>query len=296
MKKHFLSLVLLVTPSLAFISSDPETASKAIRTSCEAKIVSYAGWKESTKTAWKLELKTKHAGTLTYFGAEHSDNPNNLQFSAIRKAWEKADPTLVFFEGPDRGIAQNGTETIKQYGESGYVRFLAGGEKVKTRSLEPNPQDEVNYLLSTKKFSAEQIKLFFVLRETARLRDRKGLVGKSLKLAINQLLQKANGMFPEFKSVVTDTASLQTAYARYWAAPQNWTEAPSAWFDPKGNAEQTGGKFTHEINRLSSEFRNVHMYNVLSEAVQRGEKVFAVVGRNHVPMQAEALKCCLKSL
>jgi hypothetical protein len=35
------------------------------------------------------------------------------------------------------------------------------------------------------------------------------------------------------------------------------------------------------------------MYAVLSEAAQQGERVFAVVGRNHVPMQAEALKCAL---
>ncbi|MFC5271937.1 hypothetical protein [Adhaeribacter terreus] len=296
MKKPFLFLSLLVIPAWGFRSTDINKANKAAITSCETKILSYTGWKETPKTKWNLEIKTRNSGQLTYFGAEHSDKPEHSQFKKIKAEFLKTQPTLVFFEGPNRGIATSETETIKQFGESGYVRFLANNANVKVQSLEPNPQDEIRYLMETGNYSAEQVKLFFVLRETARLRDRKNVTGQALKTSISQLLQKANAMFPEFKTVITDTTELQTAYAKYWTAPQNWTQAPSAWFDPKGNAEQTGGKFTHDINRLSSEFRNVHMYRILSEAVQNGEKVFAVVGRNHVPMQAEALKCSLKGL
>jgi hypothetical protein len=296
MKKHFLLLSLLVIPALGFRSTDNDKANKATISSCETKLLSYSGWKESPKTKWNLELKTKSGGQLTYFGAEHSDKPEHSQFRKIKEAWQKTQPTLVLFEGPNRGIAATETETIKQFGESGFVRFLANSANVKTQSLEPNPQDEVRYLMETEKFTAEQIKLFFVLRETTRLRDRKNLTGNALKANISQLLQKANAMFPEFKSIITDTTELQTAYAKYWSYPQNWTQVPAAWFDPKGNAKQTGGKFAHEINRLSSEFRNMHMYRTLSEAVQNGEKVFAVVGRSHVSMQAEALKCSLKGL
>jgi len=47
------------------------------------------------------------------------------------------------------------------------------------------------------------------------------------------------------------------------------------------------------INAASSEVRNLHMYRVLARAALSGEKVFAVVGRNHVPMQAPALACAL---
>lgn len=47
------------------------------------------------------------------------------------------------------------------------------------------------------------------------------------------------------------------------------------------------------INAASSEARDVHMYRALARAALSGEKVFAVVGRNHVPMQAEALRCAI---
>jgi hypothetical protein len=296
MKKQFLLLSLTVIPALGFRSTDNDKANKANISSCEAKLLSYSTWKETPKTNWNLELKTRNSGKLTYFGAEHSDKPEHSQFNKIKDTLQKMQPTLVFFEGPNRSISTSETETIKQFGESGFVRFLAKSNNVKIQSLEPNPQDEVRYLIGTGKFTSEQIKLFFVLREATRLRDRKNITGQALKTNISQLLQKANAMFPEFKTVITDTTQLQSAYAKYWNSPKSWTQAPAAWFAPKGNAEQNGGKFTHDINRLNSEFRNLYMYRILSEAVQNGEKVFAVVGRNHVPMQADALKCSLRGL
>ena len=36
------------------------------------------------------------------------------------------------------------------------------------------------------------------------------------------------------------------------------------------------------------------MYKVLTKAVREGNRVFAVVGRNHIPMQEPALRCTLK--
>jgi hypothetical protein len=180
------------------------------------------------------------------------------------------------------------------FGKSGYVRFLAKAEGIKTQSLEPSPQEEVDYLISLNKFAPEQIKLFYILREASRLRERKNLNEEQIKTAIGQLLQKANSMIPAFASVLPDVASLQPAYGKYWSAPANWWEAPVAWFTPGGDGDKTGGKFTHTINRHSSEYRNLHMYRLLTDAVLRGERVFAVVGRNHVPMQAEAIRCALQ--
>ncbi|MCX2740143.1 hypothetical protein [Pontibacter anaerobius] len=117
---------------------------------------------------------------------------------------------------------------------------------------------------------------------------------EQVKAAIAQLLPKASQMLPAFADVLPDTASLQPAFEKYWSALAEWWQAPTAWFTPGGNGEETGGKFTNEINRHISEFRDLHMYRLLTEAVLRGERVLAVVGRNHVPMQAPAIRCTLK--
>ncbi|MFD2245697.1 hypothetical protein [Pontibacter ruber] len=148
--------------------------------------------------------------------------------------------------------------------------------------------------MSLDKFTPEQIKLFFILREASRLRERKNMNEEQIKATVAQLLQKANSMVPAFATVLPDVASLQPAYSKYWTTPANWWEAPTAWFDPLKDGSKTGGKFTNDINRYNSEFRNLHMYRLLTNAVLRGERVFAVVGRNHVPMQAQAIRCALQ--
>ena len=292
MQKNKVMLLLLIVTALTGYS--PATLAQSNSSACESKLISYQNWKESSTTDWSLVLASQNGGSLHYIGASHSDDAAHPQFAAIQKAWETQKPTLAFFEGPDRGVAETESETIKKMGESGYVRFLAKIQGIKTQSLEPGPQDEVNYLLSLNRFTPEQIKLFFILREASRLRERKGMDEEQIKATIAQLLQKANSMIPAFASVLPDVESLQPAYEKYWSAPSNWWEAPTKWFTPGGKGEETGGKFTNDINRFSSEFRDLYMYRLLTNAVLKGEKVFAVVGRNHVPMQAEAIKCALQ--
>ncbi|KAA3436691.1 hypothetical protein [Rufibacter hautae] len=276
-----------------FLASFSQSKAQTPPTDCDTKLLSYKNWKETPTTQWNLTLQSPSGGSLEYIGTTHTSDPTHAQFAQIKQAWNTLKPTLAFFEGPNRGVAATEEETIKQFGESGYVRFLAQADGIKTVTLEMSPQEEIDQLLKSSRFSKEQVKLFFVLREASRLRERKVLNEDQLKTAITQLLQKANTMIKGFDGVIPDLAALQVAYQKYWTAPVHWWEAPTAWFDPLGDSLKTGGNFTNDINRQSSENRNAHMYRILSEAVLRGERVLAVVGRNHVPMQAEALKCAL---
>ncbi|WP_439881915.1 hypothetical protein ACSX1A_01890 [Pontibacter sp. MBLB2868] len=293
MFKHIPALVIAAVTS-GLLNSPAVQAQSQGTSNCDTKLISYLNWKETPATEWSLNVSASNGGNLEYIGASHSDDTTHPQFTTLRKTWDSQKPTIAFFEGPDRGTAETEAETINKFGESGYVRFLAKTAGIKAQSLEPGPQDEVNYLLSLKQFTPEQIKLFFILREASRLRERKGMNEAQIKAAIAQLLSKANSMVPAFATVLPNVESLQPAYEKYWSAPANWWEAPTAWFKPDSNGEDTGGQFTNDINRHSSEFRDLYMYRLLTNAVLQGEKVFAVVGRNHVPMQAEAIKCVLK--
>ncbi|RNI25644.1 hypothetical protein [Rufibacter latericius] len=288
-----MKLFLRLLPILFLLFLSSRSMAQPAASECDSRLLSYKDWKETCSTQWTLSLGTPESGNLQYIGASHSTDPVHEQFAQIEMTWDIQQPTLVFFEGPNRGTSPSEDETIREMGESGFVRFLAQADGIKTQSLEMSPQDEVDQLLKTGRFSKEQVKLFFLLREASRLRDRKNLNEEQLKAAIGQLLPKANSMIKGFDQVIPDVASLQVAYQKYWTSPANWWEAPANWFTPTGDGQETGGKFTHEINRLNSENRDLHMYRLLSEAVLRGERVLAVVGRNHVPMQAEALKCAL---
>jgi hypothetical protein len=289
MMKQILTF-LLVSFAPVIASAQTPSTSAGLDLRCSEKLVAYADWPKVQNPNFLLDL-TAPRGRLYYFGAQHSVDPANPQFSETEKAWNEVKPTLAFYEGPNRPIAASAEETIKQAGESGFVRFLATRDRIPFLSLEPSPQEEAAYIL--KKYSPEQVMLFYVLRETARLRERRKLSEEELKTAIAKLLGQASKM-KDFEAVIPNLDALDTAYRKYWTEPAQWWQAPEQWFDPLRTSAETGGKFTNEINRASSEYRNLHMYQVLAKAVLGGERVFAVVGRNHVPMQEPALRCALK--
>lgn len=231
----------------------------------------------------------KEGGSLLYYGASHSRDPQHPQFAEINARWTQARPTVAFYEGPRRPVADSEDETIRRFGESGLVRWLAQRDGVRVERLEPEVQEEVDHLL--REFPPEQVKLFFVLREACRLRDVEHLGQKELSQAVASLLARASSL-KGIGQVIASVDELEAAYSRHWSEPPNWWQAPNHWFDPM--LTDTGGRFTNEVNRASSHFRNLHMYRRLSAEVLGGQRVFAVVGRDHVPMQMPAIDCKLK--
>jgi hypothetical protein len=221
----------------------------------------------------------------------HTYDPDDVQFSWIDVSWNKLKPTMAFFEGTGSSVGNSRDNSIKTAGEPGLIRYLAARDGIPAVSLEPNIKDEVYYVLG--KFSAEQAKLFYVLRQVAQLRTRQNLSESALKSRIQGILQQWSQV-AGLRHVITSVEELETAYNYYWKSPTNWWEASADWFNPLKSSSQTGGVFMNEVNQESSYYRNLHMYNVLANAVLDGEIVFAAVGRDHIPMQEEALRCILK--
>lgn len=259
---------------------------------CERRLLPYEGWTETPDTVWSLDLPAASGGRLVYLGAEHSRDPAHEQFARIEAAFVESQPTVVFYEGPDRGVGAAAADTIATRGESGYVRLLAASTGATVRGLEPGPIDLIRDL--TASHPTDQVFLFFILREVARMRDREGLSGAALDVAAARLIERAAGMAESagIAAPFSDLAGLEAAYTHYWPAT-DWRAVAPAWFDPMADDARTGGRFMAALNRASSAARNRHMYRLLAETTRSGERVFAVVGRNHVPMQAEALRCAL---
>ena len=281
--------VLLMLGGGTFVRA--QVAAQDTPAQCSTRLVPYSEWGKVRTPVFSLDLVTRKGGRLYYFGAEHSSDPADPQFAEIEKSWNAVKPDVAFYEGPNRPIAATRDETIKQAGESGFLRFLAARDGVPAVSLEPSPHDEVKFVST--KFSPEQVALFFLLREASRLRERRKMSGPEVRDAITQLLARV-AQANLFENPITNLDELDAAYKRYWKNPPEWWQAPSAWFDPLKSSAETGGVFTNEINQMSSGYRDLHMYNVLSAAALGGKKVLAVVGRNHISMQAEALRCALK--
>jgi len=262
-------------------------AGSAIAAPCSERLIPYTTPIE--KPEYQLALASG-SGQLAYFGARHSSDPHDQQFAEIERQWDAQRPHIAFYEGPNRAVPAGREDAIRQTGESGFVRWLAARDGVELRRLEPDPKDETSYLL--KHFSVEQVGLFFTLREAARLRERRNMGEAEITRAIDQLLERAAGMGLAAIPFRT-SADVAQAYRRYWQEPAQWWQAPSRWFDPAAKSADTGGVFTNEVNAQSSAFRNITMVERLAAAVREGKKVFAVVGRDHVSHQADALRCTI---
>ena len=126
-------------------------------------------------------------------------------------------------------------------------------------------------------------------RQAQQIRDREHLSEGAIRENIGNLLERAK-FLRGIGNVITSLAELDSAYRQYWGTSSQWWNAPAQWFDPLLKSAETGGLFTNDVNRRSSEIRNLNMFRVLSEAATK-DRVFAVVGRNHVPLQADALRC-----
>lgn len=257
---------------------------------CESKLRTYSEWELGRGRQFMLELESSSGGALYLYGAEHSYSPAEFQNSYIEEAFGRFGPTRLYFEGHETGVGPSREQTIEDHGEPGLVRFLASAEGLPASTLEPEPYDEVSYLVE--RFGAEKVELFFVLRETVRLRERRGLSQEELHQAIARLQQSST--LPGSPGLIRSIDELEESFWKYWNYPHLWSGARPEWFNPYYESARTGGVFTNEIARASSEFRNRHMYRVLTEAVRDGHRVFAVVGRDHVPMQAPALRCALE--
>jgi hypothetical protein len=260
---------------------------------CSARILDYAGWKESAGQEWSFQWPPNdQMPVVTIIGVEHGRTMPHDQFLEIAENIGMYDQTLAFFEGPDRGVGSGESDTIERFGEAGYVRLLARDLGLEARSLEMSPPDQARMLLA--QFPADQVMLFFVLREATRLRDREGRSGAALDEAVTHLLQRMRPMAAGLgiEAPLSDLAALDAAAARYWPG-RDWRGLPAAWFSPLADDRATGGRFLGAINRADSSNRDRHIYALIVAAVRDGERVFAAVGRNHVPMLAPALACAL---
>jgi hypothetical protein len=226
-------------------------------------------------------------GQLFCFGTRHTFDPADWQLRAIEDYWRQYHPTLALNEGGDPPVLPSRDETVSRFGEAGFVRYLAQADRTPVRSLEPLPGEEHALLLED--FSAEQIKLFYVLRGVAQFRKSRN--DESVEDFVAKVLAGLSSA-PGLAGAPASLPEFEQSYARLFSEPSDWRNVPAAWFDPAVSKPAT---YTNRVSRRLSEFRDRHMVNLLVGEVRKGERVFAVVGGSHVIMQERALRRALAS-
>jgi hypothetical protein len=278
--------VMLLAPTIGCAKGLP---SETI-TRCEQLVVLQADAARNPTREFTLDLQGASGARFVYLGVRHTFDPTHQQFADMHKAWERLQPTEAFYEGRSTAVQSSLTAAIKASGEPGLIRYLAATARIPAHSLEPTREVEAKELLGT--FTAEQLLLFFVTRNVVAERDRRSISGGALDTVLDRYLAREHGV-AQFASVLPDAAAFLTAYSR-WFPGMDPRAAPAGWFDPLRTSAETGSVFFNDVNRASSAFRDVHMYRLLARAWKPGARLFAAVGRDHIPAQAAALRCALK--
>jgi hypothetical protein len=220
-------------------------------------------------------------GELFYFGARHSNDPSDNQFSEIQAQWERLKPEIAFNEGGNPPTEKIREQAIQKHGEPGFVRFLAARDGIPVRSIDPTTADEVEALRT--KFTPEQIKMFFILRQMTEY-GRILKPNESLEEYLQNTISFLNRV-PGIQVAPKSVEELELSFRVKFPDLGSYKNANADWFDPV----KTKTIF-NKIARASSDFRDKHMVGLISNAVCEQKRVFAVVGASHVVMQEQAIR------
>ena len=218
-------------------------------------------------------------GALLYYGAHHDDDPASPQLVDIRRRWAEFRPTVALCEGRARGYLLGPLfPLLTGVPEPAQVHALARADGVPLYSLEPDYADEVLYLL--RRFEPADIALFFTLR--VYWSETRGEPDEALAEELRAKRCDVDGLH----TALPDLAAMDEAW-RCIVSESDWRVGPA-----DGSVEAMPG-ILREIGEASVARRGEHMTRVLIELVERGERVFAVVGSGHVIRQEWALRSAL---
>lgn len=245
--------------------------------------------------AYPLSATRPAAGSvatgITYFGVVNSQDAHHEQFAQLRRAFEACQPTLVVVEKPDCGPASTPEATIGTQGAPGYARLLAQQYQVPTERLD-NPAAEYAYLRT--KVNAEQLKLYYLLREARRFRQFTGASKALTVKAMQALIGNSSAFLPGTEQVIRNVGELETAFQKYCPDGGQWWDAPAAYFCPQAVSLYPTGSFSHTINTAINDYRERYVYGPLAARAQAGERILVVMSCDQLPSANAASALAVK--
>lgn len=229
-----------------------------------------------------LELDSK-GGSLLYYGAFHKVDPTHPQFRDIEQRWEEFQPTFVYCEGSTWPLEESKDIAIEKYGEQGFVTFLAARDGIPIECIDPSLDDQAKYLKNF--FPPHLIKIYYVLRQVAINRMMKKDSHDSRY--IDRYLRKLGGIYGYNKSP-NNIHDFERMVSFLFPDLNDWQKIPPFYFQ----CPESGG-FLTAIHRKLNKFRDRIMIKKVTQALKKGKRVFAIVGRSHVVIQEATLKYLL---
>jgi hypothetical protein len=226
-----------------------------------------------------LELE-RHGGSLVYYGAFHKVDPAHPQFADIENKWEDFRPTLAYCEGSLWPLEESRIKAIENYGEQGLVTFLAARDGIDIECIDPSLTEQAAHLRQL--FPANIITIYYVMRQAAINRMLKKDIPPS-KYAVRYF--KKFRRLEGFHHSPSNLDEFERMVSILFPELKEWQEIPYSYFHCRKL-----GRIIASIHRELNEYRNQIMVKKVVQALKKGQKVFAIVGRSHVVIQEAILK------
>lgn len=220
----------------------------------------------------------KKNSALLFLGVRHNFDPENGQILGIERFFRKFKPTLILYEGGDVPTESTKEQAVRRYAEAGLLRFLAEQSKIKSKTFEPQMDDEVAAVL--KKHTAVEAKLYYLLRMVPQWmaeEDKQAIDQKMASLLTKEKFERNFGKnFPP-NTMPNNMAEFEQLCAARLPELKDWRKIDFTYFTPG-----LKGTFFHQVKITSSAFRNKAIENSMFNGLENGERVFIVAGASHL--------------
>lgn len=225
---------------------------------------------------------------LYFFGAKHTNDMSDPQFEEMLSLWNEflqnsKEEKIVLSEGNVREIPGTFEESIKQFGESGAIQWLAKKEGVSVMRPEPNDMEQRRELV--KFFDPELVACAFIEQHLGAWfrHSRQSTFDEALMRTIDREKQfkEIYGFEPYADWLVDFHKKL---FGDQPIEDKNFLDRIS---DPRIRETKV-----NEIIAARTQFRNEYIFDQIKKEWEKGKSIFIVYGRGHL----DALKSLLETL
>lgn len=208
-------------------------------------------------------------------GASHTKDPRHPDLRLILQKWEHLSPTVALVESRLGYLIPYLMNPVKNLGEGGYVKKLAGQDGVPVYTWDLSKEELAAALEGS--FSKEQIALGQILNPYfSNLRFGKPASPENF---IQPFLRRAAyvGQEASFRNV----ADVDLAWEKYFPQGPNWREVSD---------EKELPGYLSAMMAASNDLRNRQLVGVVKELTAKNERVFLICGSSHAFCVAPAFK------
>ncbi|MBI3572430.1 hypothetical protein HY091_02795 [Candidatus Kaiserbacteria bacterium] len=260
----------------------------------ESALMTYAEYEKIHDEKPYLFQLESGGNRLFYFGENHSFDPDDQQWKAVKSFWQEflkkteGRNRIAFVEGGERPLSSSEKESIEKNGGMGLLTYLAHQEGIETYSPEPSERKERAEL--EKQFSREQIQYYYFAQmayQWERKQDPKPDFDTYMRRALKSDERQSGWSDFDFSLERMRQVHIQLFGTPFDPGKKNfWNKIVNPAMRPT---------VLNGVARASSRYRDEHIVNEIVKYMKDGHSIFAEYGGTHVVMQEPLLRALLKA-